>query len=879
MRWFFLNAILIVITWSNVYGSDSLKLALEYHQVGEFKKAVPILIKLSESYSKQNDISNYVLCQIKLADVVRMHGGPNLAIEMLNTNEDILRVRLENSPWLFSQNHLAKAEAHYGALRLTEFKQEVSKSIKVKRQAKFPEKYLAEDYLHMARYYKEMPNRNDSCYYYMTKALRLAKSDMVNNLYLLPRIYNLFGYYYHPASIAYFQGKRDLFYNNLKISRLYYDSALLMINKQKIKDVVMLNRVYHNLGNSYNNEYSDNADKKTMDKAMHYYTISYKAFKSFASPADLALRNWVIARGYERLNENDSAILKINTGLNILMPEYSISSYAKVPPLKLTLNDQRFITLLSQKAALLYRMASSSADIATLEDAYQNWVYLMKFHQYVISKSSNEIEALYWSYMYGSNAYQNLIAIINDLASKTGNDSYLLETFGLLASSKYAYLNRKDINPQISTQINTNLLYKEYDVVVKNIISTTSVKESQLRTILPQLPGNEFENKSLINIDLAIQDSVSVNFLQQQVLDAKSAFVDYYVNGQTNYAIVIVKHSVKLLKYNSPANSALAIKKLNKSALSMSPQQYSNAAYLLYKELLEPVLKELPNSINRLIICPDGYLQNVAWDALVMDTLNVESFKSLNYLLKRYTISTLLSPLHLKRANNQAEVTFIGISPDFKSSKSLSEVPFSRDLVRKMAGKYAGIFQETIPINNQRASVLHIATHIKTDTLHPFNSVMYLGEGDSITMEMIAHVSVKPRLAVLNGCSSGIGTSLYTEGSLTFARAFYRLGAESVLMTLWDVDDKTTASILNGFYEQINRGNDLALSLQKAKLEFLSNQESDELTNPYYWAGLQLSGKTLPLFRPSYWYWYLFFSLMVLSIIFSFYRAKERFKV
>ncbi|UYN85250.1 MAG: CHAT domain-containing protein [Cyclobacteriaceae bacterium] len=877
MRWFLLNFILIVLTWSNVYGSDSLKLALEYHQVGEFKKAVPILIKLSETYRRQNDISNYALCQIKLADIVRMYGGPNLAIEMLNKNQDLIRVRLENLSVLLAQNHLAKAEAHYSSLRLTEFKQEILKSLKVKTQAKLPERYLAEDYLHLARYYKEMPNQNDSCYFYVNKALRLAKVDAVSNLSMLARIYNLFGYYYHPASIAYFINKRDSFYTNLRMSRLYYDSALLMIKKQKLKDLVSLNRIYHNLGNSYNNEYSDNLSKVTMDKAMHYYGVSYEAFKKYGSPADLALRNWVIARGYERLNENDSAILKINTGLNILMPEYSTNSYSKVPPLKPTLNDQRFITLLSQKTALLQRMSINAADTALLKDAYHNWVYLMKFYQYVISKSSNEIEALHWSYLYGSNAYQNLMAMIYELADRTGSNNYMIESFGLLTSGKYAYLNRNDINTQINQQINTDLLYKEYDIVLNNLKGTTNIEESQIRTILPQLPERQTVYKKSIEVDKTLTDLVTIDFIQQQILDAKSAYIDYYVANQSIYAVIILKDNVKLLKHNHQPTTQAVIRRLNRNVLSMSPQQHAKTTYTLYKELLEPLLKELPNSVNRLIICPDGYLQNVAWDALVVDTLNTESFKRLSYLLKRYTISTVLSPVHLKKKNNETSVSFVGISPDFKNSKRLAEIPFSRELVRKRSEKYSGNFQESFSSNNQSTSILHIATHVKTDTLHPFNSAMYLAD-DSITMETLVHVPLKPRLAVLNGCSSGVGASLYTEGTISFARAFYRLGAESVLMTLWDVDDKSTASILEEFYSQLDKGNDLSFSLQEAKIVFLSNQKSDELANPYYWAGLQLSGKTLPLFKPSYWRWYLVFSLLALSLGFYFYRTNGKVK-
>jgi CHAT domain-containing protein len=877
MRCFLVKIFCAAFVWSNAHAADSLKRALEYHQGGEFKSALPLLISLAANYRSQNDWANYALCQIKLADMIRMYGGPNLAIEMLNQNEALLQTRLESSLSLLAQNHIAKAEAHYGALRLTEFKKEISRSLKVKIRAQLPEVHLAEDYLHLARYYKEMPNRNDSCFYFLGLALRLAKADKVNKFLLLARIYNLFGYYYHPASIVVFLNKRDSFYRTLNLSRRYYDSALWAVNQQEIKDVVMLSRIYHNLGNSYNNEYSESGQKAIMDKAMQYYRISYGIFRNFGSPADLALRNWVIARGYERLNETDSAIRRINAGLHWLMPEYGANSHLDIPPLKPTLNDQRFITLFALKTTLLQRLSTQSADTTRLLAAYRHWAYLMKFNQYVISKSGNEIEALHWSYVYGSNAYQNLMAVVYELVNITGNNRYLHESFGLLASGKYAYLNRNDINPDRITQINSNILYGEYDVVLKNIVRATTMDEARIRTMLPRLPARQAENKISAG-NLGRTDSVSVSFLQQQMRDANSAYIDFFLHGQTNYAVVILKNGFKLFKYSPPANSGLKVKQLNEGAAAMSARQYAKAAYSLYQELLQPVLKDMPESVNRLMICPDGYLQQVAWDALVTDTANTGSFQSLSYLLKRYIISTVLSPLHLKRANETADNSFTGIAPDFAGSKILAEIPFSRDLVKRMSRKYGGSFGDSFSHTGESTAILHVATHVKPDTLHPFNSVMYLAY-DSITMGALARISVKPKLAVLNGCSSGIGASLYTEGAISFARAFYRLGAESVLLTLWNVDDKATAGILETFYGEMDKGIDLARALHHAKLEFLSQQKSDELANPYYWAGLQISGRHSPLFKAAQWHGYIIALLIASSLAFWFFRIKRKIRV
>jgi len=75
------------------------------------------------------------------------------------------------------------------------------------------------------------------------------------------------------------------------------------------------------------------------------------------------------------------------------------------------------------------------------------------------------------------------------------------------------------------------------------------------------------------------------------------------------------------------------------------------------------------------------------------------------------------------------------------------------------------------------------------------------------------------------------------------------MGVSSIIMTLWSVDDKATADILSEFYSQMEDGNHLDTSLRNAKLDFLANVASDELANPYYWAGLQLTGNTDPLFK------------------------------
>ncbi|MCX8491787.1 MAG: hypothetical protein ORN54_12030 [Cyclobacteriaceae bacterium] len=177
----------LLFTSSFSYGYDSLKLALSLHQSSQFQKALPIFIDLSGKFRVKGDISDYALCQLKIADIIRNYGGVNTAIDLLTTNEKVIEVGLERPTLTLAYNYTAKAEALYTALRLTEFKEAILKSISIKRLIKVPEKYLAEDYLHLARYYKELPNQNDSCYFWAQKSLKLAKSDKYFSIYILYR--------------------------------------------------------------------------------------------------------------------------------------------------------------------------------------------------------------------------------------------------------------------------------------------------------------------------------------------------------------------------------------------------------------------------------------------------------------------------------------------------------------------------------------------------------------------------------------------------------------------------------------------------------------------------------------------------------------------
>jgi len=68
--------------------------------------------------------------------------------------------------------------------------------------------------------------------------------------------------------------------------------------------------------------------------------------------------------------------------------------------------------------------------------------------------------------------------------------------------------------------------------------------------------------------------------------------------------------------------------------------------------------------------------------------------------------------------------------------------------------------------------------------------------------------------------------------------AFVAAGAQSVVSTLWELEDHATAQLMANFYEHLGRHEGKAEALRQAQLEMLKAGAP-----PYYWAGFQLDGE------------------------------------
>jgi len=136
---------------------------------------------------------------------------------------------------------------------------------------------------------------------------------------------------------------------------------------------------------------------------------------------------------------------------------------------------------------------------------------------------------------------------------------------------------------------------------------------------------------------------------------------------------------------------------------------------------------------------------------------------------------------------------------------------------------------------------LHFAVHGFVDENDPARSGLVLSAGRPapgsgiLRMEDIALLRTNADLVTLSACRTGIGRLLLGEGLMALSRAFFYAGAHTVIATLWDVNDLSTARLMQGLYEQLNAGLGPEDALRQAKLRMLHGNR-DLWRDPHFWA-------------------------------------------
>lgn len=415
-----------------------------------------------------------------------------------------------------------------------------------------------------------------------------------------------------------------------------------------------------------------------------------------------------------------------------------------------------------------------------------------------------------------------------------------------------------------------------------------SRKQDSLKNILeqefPKYHELKHQNKTITISDL------------QNTLNNTTTLVEFFTSSDVVYAIVVTKNKFTVTKLEIPKLKK-QVDDFRNTITQKKTKEYKSSAYQLYQEIIAPIESDFIG--DELIVIPDGVLWHLNFDLLLTDHTTVNNSSKLPYLLEKYAVTygnsaTLLFGSNKRQLDVKKNIQKECLAFSFSNEDNPSDgnvlsmyalrntdidLPGTREEIKEISkiigGRYfygSKAIETNFKKNKDQYSVLHLALHGEVDHLNPENSkILFTKVKDSVEDNILyGHelyaMEIPAKLVVLSACNTGIGKIAKGEGILSLGTAFQYAGAQSLLLTSWEVPDKTTPSIMKKFYTNLNKGMNKAKALQQAKLNYIKN--ADVFTNyPVYWGGFYLIGDNSPIEfeSPSKTNWIFYIVLILLS--------------
>jgi CHAT domain-containing protein/tetratricopeptide (TPR) repeat protein len=261
--------------------------------------------------------------------------------------------------------------------------------------------------------------------------------------------------------------------------------------------------------------------------------------------------------------------------------------------------------------------------------------------------------------------------------------------------------------------------------------------------------------------------------------------------------------------------------------------------------LIVPVSAALAGA-DRLIIVPDRQLHTIPWAALYEAPQG-------RYLVQDFAISVAPSAGAMVQKTSPltlAPVLVVGDPHDEgapslpKAAREAEAVAAMYDAATLLEGENAT--RARFLTAAQGSGMIHYAGHAESDSADPFGALHLAADrlhltGDLDTSAIAALHLTRAPLVILAACGTMRGESQHVEGMPSIARAFLAAGAQSVVGTLWEVDDDTVAPLFHRMHLELRNGANPSAALRTAQIA-LAHDPDPRLSHPASWAPVELLG-------------------------------------
>lgn len=340
----------------------------------------------------------------------------------------------------------------------------------------------------------------------------------------------------------------------------------------------------------------------------------------------------------------------------------------------------------------------------------------------------------------------------------------------------------------------------------------------------------------------------------QARLEPGAALVEYVVDAERVMIFVMQRDKLSaVIKDVRYADLYAKVNLLRELIQDPGSEGWWAPAASLSDVLIRPLqLEGLLHGIEHLYLVPHGIL-----NYLPFAVLPVRSSLDDRVAMEQYTLTYLPAAAALtgEPRDSTPPHSLLALAPArSRLQYALEEARLIADLYRPASQLLSGKAATETAFKEQAGDyrVLHLSTHGYFNVKNPLLSGLEL-EPDELNdgyleVHEILGLTLNASLVTLSACETGMGSGYFNEipagdEFVGLTRAFLLAGSQSVLATLWQVDDRSTVELMEGFYqglEQPQGDHGQASALARVQRELRS---SLQYRHPFYWAAFVLVGQ------------------------------------
>jgi CHAT domain-containing protein len=339
-------------------------------------------------------------------------------------------------------------------------------------------------------------------------------------------------------------------------------------------------------------------------------------------------------------------------------------------------------------------------------------------------------------------------------------------------------------------------------------------------------------------------DLFSLSELQRS-LGSERALVEYTVIDDQLVAFVVTDERVEAVR--ALVSEAELVAEIERCRFQIDSLRYGSTQIrnhlpaltertgkhlrVLYDRLLRPIESKIGE--RHLIVVPHGALYYLPFQAL---------HDGVGYLIERREVSFAPSAVVLQQClsrerSRYATALLLGVVDE--------QIPRVHEELESLDGLFESVKRftddeatsEALLRNCTDVDVLHLACHAQFRSDNPLFSSLVFRDG-WFTARDAYKLRLNCGLVTLSACETGMNAVAAGDELMGLARGFLSAGSATVMMSLWTIDDETTAELMTRFYRALAATNSSAAALRAAQIDLLS-----EKPHPFFWSPFILVGR------------------------------------